>query len=290
MSDDDRHGLGEPQPLVEPAERELDVPAFEDRAAVEVEREPAGDVDRLDDRHREHVAQAAVQVPAGLLVAAAEQLGELEPGVARRRREQGDHEQRRQEQERFEMHGDQREPGAVAGHALAERVAALVGGTAGLLFELPDRQRERAPRAEALNPEQARSEAGLQDLPPRGERVAHRGRRAEHRAAHHVQHEAVEHRLQPPQREDREQVPVAEHRVQQHRRRQVDGEPHAPHRPPPAARHLDAEVERLPPAARAELHAQLLKLHGRVLRARASRPPPPTGSRPRRTSSAAESR
>ena len=265
------------QPLVEPPQGELDVPALEDRAAIEIEGEPGRDVDRLDHRHRDHVAQAVVEIPPGRLLAAApEELGELETRAACRGREHGHQQQRREKHDALERRREQREPAAVPGHALAERVAPLVRRASGLLLELPHRQRERAPRAEPLDPEEAGEKPRLQDVPPRGERFADGRRRAEHRAAHDVQHEPVEDRLQPPQRDGRDERLLAEHGVQQHRRREVDGEPHAPHRPPPAARHLAAEVERFPAAARAQLHAQLLKLHARARRRGASRARPPT--------------
>jgi hypothetical protein len=265
------------QPLLEPPQGELDVPALEDRAPVEIEGEAGRDVDRLDDRHRDHVAQAVVEIPAGRLLAAAlEEVGELEARRARRWREHGHQQQRGEEYDPLERRGDQRKPAAVPRHAPAERLASLVRCTSGLLLELPHRQRERAPRAEPLDPEEAGEEPRLQDLPPRGQRFADGRWRAEHGAAHDVQHEPVEHRLQPPQRNGRDERLLEEHGVQHHRRREVDGEPHAPHRPPPAARHLAAEVERFPAAARPQLHAQLLKLHARALRAGASRARPPT--------------
>ena len=183
----------------EAAQRDLDVPAFEQRAAVEIDGEAAGDVERLDQAHRNDVREAVGQREPGFLAGAArEPRGEVGRDRARRGREQ--------------VARAGRAPMSTMNSKCAH---AMVRPTA----KPRSRRASAARRCRAARPVSCSSCAtGSRKLrasenrpsvsayrrPGRSRsrltRVAlHRRGLAEHRAREHVQRDAVERRLQPPQ-------------------------------------------------------------------------------------------
>src|SRR4029078_1870051 len=131
----ENHGRDRGITLGDAPQRNLDVPAFEQRAAAEIEPESARDVERLQAQHRDHVAQGAAVAPE---LAARHALEEVFAGGrrVRRRREELREPAEHQVEHRLEMQADHREPHGIAARAPAEDALALAPGLAGLAFAL----------------------------------------------------------------------------------------------------------------------------------------------------------
>ena len=91
------------EPGGEAPQRDLDVPAFEQRAAVEVEREAGGDVERLDAEHRQRRRRRRVDSQSGVARRRVRTGARAShPARFHRRRELGDAEAAPQDHERLE--------------------------------------------------------------------------------------------------------------------------------------------------------------------------------------------
>ena len=184
-SESQEHGknqcCGNRVPLGDAAQRDLDVPALEQRAPVEIEGEARGDVERLEEEDHTGIDESVGH--RGALERLEDPAEESIVGAARalelRREDEVSERARRPEERRLEVDPHHGEPHRVA-----------------------HRQVERAREVKTVQGQRAHDAAG-----PLAERAQHRARRrylAEHRAREHVQHRAVVQRLEPPDGEDRD--------------------------------------------------------------------------------------
>jgi hypothetical protein len=151
----------------------LNVPAFEEGAAVQIQREAGGDVEGLEHQHRRGIGEHVLHFEErrAVLTGAEKRVPEAAlSGVGLRREKEGrEQAERGPQHQNLEAEGDEREPDRVAADAATEHAAPLARGAPGLAFELAHRQRERAQQVE---PHRA-DEKGAEDAG--GEPVFRRG-------------------------------------------------------------------------------------------------------------------
>ena len=303
------------QAFAQAAEGQLHVPGLGFGAAVEVQAEAGGDVERPDQRHRQPAGDIHAQLHPWRRPCQhhpperAHRVGQQVGGNGDEHRRQ--HAQGQRELEQPAGPGQQRalRIGGTADHAPAR--TALRGGGA---FEHVHRHQQRAGQREPA-PQQVACQRVATEPPLRAQDLRGGGAGAEHAAREHVQRDAVERRLEPPQQHRRqpEQVRPPGQRVEQRQHRQRGQQPRPPDRAGVAAQQRGAQFHRFPRGSRAQGDIEVFRTHRRPppgvrpgRRATASRSPPatappirrtcprpgPTGSRtrtPRRTRPAAAS-
>ncbi|MNO77009.1 hypothetical protein D3C76_681040 [compost metagenome] len=150
-SDQQQHGIGAAdQALAQAAEHQFDVPGFQLRAAVQVEGEAAGHVDRLPDHQHQCIEQVGQVIqPQPVALGGADQRLPFPVRQPLLRQQQVEQRHQAEPEGELQVHADQRQPGCATGIALAENGEPLPACFSVQAFELLHRQGEAARRAEA---------------------------------------------------------------------------------------------------------------------------------------------
>lgn len=264
-----QQGVGDTgQALAQAAEHQLDVPGFQLGAAVQVEGEAAGDVDRLPDDQHEGVEQVGqVLDPDPLTFLSLQQLLPVHVDdqlLGQHQVEEGDE---AGEQRPLQVHADDGQPGGPAGVALAQHGQALAARNAGQTFELHDRHVETAGGAEAA-PGQGGDDLSPGQARPGLERFAQGRGVAEQGAGEDVQRQAFEQRLEPPEGDEGPGGVLPQQQADDDEHRQGGQRPAGHQQAGVAAGQQDAQVHGLPGAARADGDGGVSQAHGHPVRQR----------------------
>ncbi|MNV16938.1 hypothetical protein D3C71_1077120 [compost metagenome] len=273
------------QAFAQAAEGDLYIPGFQRGTPVEVQAKPRAAEERADQRHRRPGQQVEADprprrgVLADQLPGGAQGFGQ--PFHRHEHEEQG---HAGQLQHHFEMPA---RPGQQRGMAIAAtaQCAAAQGTLAGIAtFEQIHRHQQRTRRAEAA-PCQIGKRAAPAPVPLRAQGFGSAGLGTECAARNHVQRDALERRLQPPQREGRQpqvvQPPAGE--IEQREHRQCQQQPRLPDGAGMTPHQCGAQLHRFPLRTCAQHHVELINAHRQLHRDRRATTTQSPGSTARRT-------
>ena len=270
--------------LADASQAQLQVPAFQMGALIQIEGEGGGHVQRLGDgQHQipEQIAQGPVQ--AALL---AEPDAELQVELPRR---QGDRQQnQRHRHQVFQGEQGKGERGRALAGGAQQHGDASGRGVAAVAFQLPDTG-EHAPRRAQPPPGELAEQPVQAVLPEAFEQGPGAGIVAEQGAAVERQQRPLPQRLEPPEQQHRpDALPGGGEAGQHHKGQPGEHHPHHCRRPPPAPVQPRAHIHGLPAGARRQAGVELIQVHAALPGAAGRRtagtaPAAPSRRRRRRT-------